>query len=127
MAVAIVCGGREFGHVETERRAIQEALRVATEMFGITWIAQGGARGVDAVAKRWAKAVDMPCEEHRADWGRLGKAAGPTRNARMLRESGASLVLAFPGGTGTKDMVERAKRAGVPVYAWTGATWEKAE
>lgn len=44
-----------------------------------------------------------------------GKAAGPIRNQRMLDEGKPDLVVAFPGGRGTADMVRRAKAAGVPV------------
>ena len=43
------------------------------------------------------------------------RGAGPERNARMLAEGRPDLVVAFPGGTGTADMVRRAKAAGVRV------------
>jgi len=50
-----------------------------------------------------------------ANWRTHGKAAGPIRNQQMLDEGRPHLVVAFPGGTGTADMVRRAKAAGVPV------------
>jgi hypothetical protein len=40
--------------------------------------------------------------------------AGTDRNQKML-EAGADLVIAFPDGRGTADMVRRAHRAGIPV------------
>jgi UDP-N-acetylmuramoylalanine-D-glutamate ligase len=41
-----------------------------------------------------------------------GNAAGPIR---MLKEGKPNYVVAFPGGPGTRDMVNKAKAAGVPV------------
>ena len=37
------------------------------------------------------------------------------RNARMLAEGKPDLVVAFPGGRGTADMVAQARKAGVRV------------
>ncbi len=52
----------------------------------------------------------------RALWERHGRAAGVIRNQAML-DYGIDLVLAFPGGRGTADMVRRARSAGVAVAA----------
>jgi hypothetical protein len=50
-----------------------------------------------------------------ADWTRHGKAAGPKRNQLMLDKEKPDLVIAFPGGKGTADMVARAKAQGFKV------------
>ena len=50
-----------------------------------------------------------------ADWAKHGRKAGPIRNQRMIDEGRPDLVVAFPGGTGTADMVERARVAGIRV------------
>jgi hypothetical protein len=42
-------------------------------------------------------------------------AAGPIRNARMLEEGKPDIVIAFPGGRGTANMIEQAHAAGVEV------------
>ena len=80
-----------------------------------THFMQGGARGVDAIAREWAitkSGVEMyVCK---AEWDKYGKTAGPRRNARMM-EWNPDLVIAFAGGRGTADMVRRAKAAGVIV------------
>jgi hypothetical protein len=49
-----------------------------------------------------------------ADWS-IGRKAGPIRNQRMLDEHAPDLVVAFPGGRGTADMVRRARKSGVEV------------
>jgi hypothetical protein len=50
-----------------------------------------------------------------ADWAKHGRAASPIRNQQMLDEGRPNLVVAFPGGRGTADMVRRARSAGVEV------------
>lgn len=74
----------------------------------------GMATGADtlmdkAVIMRWD--FTMP---YRADWAKLGRAAGPIRNQQMIT-SGADAVFAFPGGRGTANCVSLAKSAGLPV------------
>ena len=59
-----------------------------------------------------ARAVYVP----QGEWDELGKKAGPLRNQRMLDEGKPNLVVAFPGGGGTKDMVRRAVKARVPIH-----------
>lgn len=58
----------------------------------------------------WVKYVGYP-----AEWEAHGKAAGPIRNAHMLSDFKPDLVVAFPGGRGTADMVKKAQDAGVTV------------
>lgn len=76
---------------------------------------QGGAKGVDTFAREWA--VTYPAIKRwvaKADWDRYGKSAGPIRNKRML-DWGPDLVVAFPGGKGTANMIKQAEDAGVKV------------
>jgi hypothetical protein len=67
------------------------------------------------LAGAWARSQygvqEVAC---RANWYLHGKGAGHERNARML-ELGPELVVAFPGGRGTANMIARAERAGVEV------------
>lgn len=67
------------------------------------------------MAWEWATARGLQVQTYPADWKRLGRKAGPLRNQQMLDEFKPELVLAFPGGRGTEDMMARAVRAGVPV------------
>ena len=103
----LVCGGRDYA----------DAQRVEQELvaLGPTEIAQGGARGADALAHAWAKARGVPVATYLPDWRSFGASAGPLRNQRMLDEFRPDLVLAFHGGRGTADMVGRARRAGIEV------------
>lgn len=81
----------------------------------------GGAPGVDSDFGACAAQLGIHVERFPYK-GELGKAGGPARNAEMLvgvrgeeRLPPATGVLAYPGGSGTADMVRRAHGSGVPV------------
>lgn len=105
----LVCGGRDYNDFD----AVNEALTY--HAFEADWIIHGGARGADSLAGEWAALVGIATDVFVADWKTHGRAAGPVRNQRMLEEGKPDLVIAFPGGRGTADMVRRAKSAGVKV------------
>ena len=47
------------------------------------WIVSGGAKGADALAKRYAHEKGYNYKEFRADWDMYGKSAGFKRNEQM--------------------------------------------
>lgn len=121
--VVLVCGGRTFG--EDNRADALAASAYLSDLHKakpISLVVEGGAPGADALARVWCDFARVSCCTMRADWARYGRSAGPRRNEKMLsyllqdRDGGADvLVVAFPGGRGTADMVARAKRAGLTV------------
>ena len=111
MVRVLVCGGRAFD----DRDMLNAALDKVHQERGFTLLIAGGARGADTLAEEWANAVGLPCTVYRADWENLGRKAGPIRNQQMLDEGRPDLVVAFPGGRGTADMVGRARSAGIEV------------
>lgn len=110
----IVCGGRDFDN----QQLVNETLDRIHAERPIKHLWHGNARGADTCAHYWCyrpgKNKPVPCHAVPADWKKHGKAAGPKRNQAMLGQ-GIDLVVAFPGGRGTADMVRRAKKAGVEV------------
>lgn len=106
----LICGGRDF-HDEL---ALDTALDAMFLPRGTTLIV-GTAPGADTLAESYGLMNGMQVERYPADWRKHGKAAGPIRNQRMLDEGKPALVIAFPGGRGTADMVGRARAAGLPV------------
>lgn len=107
----LVCGGRDFDNVAFIWTHL-DRLHAETP---ITALMQGGARGADTIARNWARSkAGIQRYVCKAEWAKYGNAAGIFRNARML-EWKPDLVVAFPGGRGTADMVRRALAAGVPV------------
>ncbi len=90
-------------------------------------VVHGAARGADTATALACEEIGIPELPMPAQWSRDGKAAGPLRNAEMLRVLLALRmcgweveVLAFPLGEskGTHDMIDRAKRAGISVTIW---------
>jgi hypothetical protein len=73
------------------------------------------ARGADRLALLWAKARGVTPIECPADWPKYGDRAGPIRNSVMLREHRPTMVVGFPGGHGTADMLRKAAKANVDI------------
>jgi hypothetical protein len=107
----LVCGGRNYD----DEIAIEAALETIHEKTPITVLIQGGARGVDKLAGKWADRNGIEALVFPADWYRYNNAAGPIRNRQMLDEGKPDLVLAMPGGAGTEDMMEQARARGLRV------------
>lgn len=106
----IVCGGRDY----TDRKRLESVLN-GLQLGAHDLLIQGGARGADTFANEWAKRRGVPRAEFPANWTGEGRAAGGLRNQRMLDVAMPDLVVAFPGGPGTRDMVRRARRARLKV------------
>ncbi len=110
----LVCGGRDY----KDRGKVFSVLSAAVPWFDVDFvIIEGGASGPDWYSKEWAHSHGHACIEMKAAWDFYGPGAGCIRNQWMLKHAMPDLVIAFPGGVGTKDMVTRAKKAGVVVYA----------
>lgn len=74
--------------------------------------------GADRWAHEWALSRGVTVTPMPADWERYGNAAGPIRNGLMvvrMLELRGELVVAFPGGRGTKNAVKQARAAGLEV------------
>lgn len=112
----LVCGGRNY----SDRSKVFDELEILHAFNMKLCVISGGATGADALAEEWArskigKREGVSFRGFRADWTKHGKAAGPIRNQTMLDKGKPDLVLAFPGGAGTADMVRRATDANVTV------------
>ena len=107
MKRVIVCGGRDF----QDRNAVFSALdHVHPDI-----VIQGGATGADKLAFDWCRSRLVQCYNMPADWKAHGKAAGPIRNQRMIDEFRPAMLIHFPGGRGTADMINRATKAGLEI------------
>lgn len=117
----LVCGDRLWQDAEM----IQTVLRAFLRPEDALTLINGRAGGADNIAHQWACSLEnlglkVVPEGYPADWDKYHKAAGPIRNQQMLDEGKPDLVIAFHDdlakSKGTKDMVTRAKKAGVPVW-----------
>lgn len=132
---AIVCGGRTV----KDREAVFRNLDRIHAERRITLVIEGGQRswkygkivgGVDWFAHEWAVTRGVPVITEPANWDdmtppvRLGyfsngktynKESGPRRNRKMLDDHNPDITIAFPGASGTADMIFESKLRGVEV------------
>ena len=125
MRVVLVCGDRNWTSLIKVSRAVNEEHKLQP----ITYLVEGGAGGADSLGNFAAKQLGIQTVTCDANWEYFGKAAGPIRNQKQLDLAAALvnggnllsslLVLAFhpdlKNSKGTKDVVNRAKKAGVKV------------
>lgn len=109
----LVCGGRDF-YDWNKLNAILQQTKLRAPHDALT-IIQGGAKGADGMAREWCEAYHVAYINYPANWEKHGRASGPIRNQRMLDDGKPDLVIAFPGGSGTADMVRRARAANITV------------
>ena len=105
----LVCGGRDYSDREKLTAVLKEYI-----CDDLT-IIQGGARGADELALKWAEAFGVARITFPAHWEKYGKRARYIRNVEMLNEGDPDLVIAFPGGKGTQMMITLAEAANVKV------------
>lgn len=110
----LVCGGRHYSDRAKVFKTLGEIIGYGGHPDSRrTIIVHGGAKGADKLADDFAEYAGHRVHVYKADWQAHGRAAGPIRNQKMLDVEKPSLVIAFPGGSGTADIVRRAKAAGI--------------
>lgn len=129
----LVCGGRNYSNM----RCVHRVLRKLDSFKTIDTIVHGDASGADNHGKTWALANSRKTIPYPAKWDdlttpgavvRVGKygpynvMAGFQRNLLMVTKERPDLVVAFPGGTGTANMVKLARELKIPVMEIHDAT-----
>ena len=99
-----VTGGRDYA----DRRRVIHAMDAIHELRRIDVVITGMCgRGADRWAEDWAKQKGVQLILYPAPWAK-GPEAGPWRNEFMLSDGRPDMLLAFPGGRGTKSCVKAA-------------------
>lgn len=114
--IVLVTGGRDYKDRE-------KVFDILDEINPGTLI-EGGASGVDRLAKEWAESRGVDVLSFPAQWDQHGKSAGPIRNRQMAeflqdaeqQHAVNGLVVVFPGGKGTANMRETAERMCLTVF-----------
>lgn len=121
----LICGSRWWKDVLTTKEFRIETYVKALPPGSV--IIHGDAPGADHVAKRMAIKyghTETGSQFH-ANWSKYGDAAGPIRNQQMLDEGRPDKVAAFhkdiANSKGTKDMIARARKGGIPVEVFDGS------
>jgi hypothetical protein len=122
--ILLVCGGRDYNDWPHVYRVL---WRVAVT-YGVSRLVHGAARGADSLAAHWAAQTGVKAQDYPANWYPDGKTldrgAGHKRNQLMLDMERPDIVVAFPGGPGTANMVDRAIRFGTPIVIKDTTRWD---
>lgn len=110
----LICGGRSFDNQEYFNKVIEVMEPKFNKRFCIF---EGGATGVDRMARVWAKMNGHPHACMPANWTYHGNSAGAIRNTDMLDFFLPDVVIALPGNKGTGNMVKQATDRNIPVYS----------
>ncbi len=101
-----VGGGRDYNNVDRVEAVLRD--------LGITELATGACKwgGADLWAEQWARRHEINYRGYPAKWRTYGNAAGPIRNREGIELFTPELIVAFPGGRGTADMLQAARERG---------------
>ena len=108
--IVLVTGGRDY----SDAKKIDDVLTHVHKEHHIQLLIHGCATGADTLAAIWAMARGIQPVGCPALWDFYRKAAGSIRNTAMLWLK-PQLVVAFPGGDGTANMIGQARQAGIRV------------
>lgn len=118
----LICGDRNWTNTTLVTTVIH-ALELEYGGRDNFCIIEGGATGADSIAGMVAQREGICVLECRPAWDVYGKRAGILRNQWMLLWGQPDLVVAFHNNIaqskGTKDMVTRARAAGIEVIVAT--------
>jgi len=120
-----VTGGRKYDNWHMVVHALRQMPEDATLVHGAAsgadkmcaeWWGDMNGRATDPHPADWTAPCRPTCKDghrqRRYDGSDYCPAAGAYRNQEMV-DSGIDILIAFPGGTGTADMVRRAEEAGI--------------
>src|SRR3712207_2823582 len=107
----LVCGGEDYAD-EARVRAVLDDLHAESP---ISCIIQGGASGAEWLGKHWASLRGVAVQTYIPRRHLDGRAADAKRNQAMIDYGKPDVVVAFPGGRDTADVVRRAQAAGIRV------------
>lgn len=81
-------------------------------------VLSGHCQGPDLMGEEYARQRGYVVEVHPADWKQYGKAAGPKRNKEMAAAAHALIAIWDGESRGTKNMIDEARAAGLPVRVY---------
>lgn len=108
----VIAGSRDITDYGILLKAIKECP------FEITEVISGRARGVDTLGEKYAEDCSLKLHLFPADWKKYRNAAGPIRNAQMAEVADAVLCVWDGVSPGTKDMMNQARKRGLPLYVF---------
>lgn len=120
----LVAGSRNFEDAKTLERVMNNIIAPYT-FFDEIVVVEGGARGVDTMAREYAEKRGLEWIEIKPEWKRYGRAAGPKRNDEMVGMvslNGGEAVFFWDGKSkGTAQCIKSARKKNLRVTIWNVA------
>lgn len=111
----MIGGSRQVDNIPGIRNMIMEDIymvkaKVSPETEIV--IIEGGAPGIDTLARLCAISLGLQYRTFAADWERFGNIAGTLRNEVLIRHADFCLFYWDGKSTGTKDAIDLAEKYG---------------
>lgn len=100
----IIAGSRDITDYDVICRVMQDVV----SGWDISEVVCGMSDGVDLLGKRWAEERSIAVKEFPANWGLLGKMAGPVRNKEMVDYADVLVAILHKNSKGTLNCVQHA-------------------
>ena len=110
----LVCGSRTIVDKEWIFTQIESYWYFHLACYSDPIMIEGGARGVDTIAKEYALENEWEVEEYPAEWDKYGKSAGYIRNDLMVKKADEVLILWDGKSKGTKHDIDLCKKYNKP-------------
>lgn len=111
----MIGGSRKVDNIPGVRNMIMEDIHmIMAEVSPETKIViiEGGAAGIDTLARLCAISLGLEYRTFAADWERFGDIAGTLRNEVLIRHADFCLFYWDGKSTGTKDAIDLAEKYG---------------
>ncbi|WP_419735880.1 DUF2493 domain-containing protein [Pseudomonas sp. COR18] len=109
----LICAGRYYMNAALCRKVL-EAYHARQ---GIEVLVHGGNQHLGSTLEDWARETGAHIVRYPSNWQRYGKQAERRRNRFMLQDSEPDLVIAFPGGSDTEELVAQARANGIDIHS----------
>lgn len=107
-----VCGSRTITNIDFIFSEIKKYCHENKWTNHSFTLVEGGASGVDQIARQFAQKYKMPVDEIKADWNSYGKVAGVIRNRKMIESCDFVLIVWDGFSRGTKNDIEICQKLG---------------
>ena len=106
MLKVIIAGGRDFNNYSLLSEKLDKLFSQRNDVV----IVSGMAKGADTLAVKYADDKKIRVSEFKAEWLKYGYSSGFRRNVEMARFADACVCFWDGKSSGTKHMIETAKR-----------------
>ncbi len=86
--------------------------------LGKDYIVTGDATGIDKIARRFGKENNISVGVFKANWNEYGKAAGPIRNEKLVKECNELIAFWDGKSKGTKSSIKLASEMKKPIHIY---------